>query len=235
MKIKDNNKAGNNKCGFTLVELLMTMVISTFITAALYSAYKVQQKHATAQEQVTDMQQSIRVGMNMVVSELRNAGFDPTGKAKAGITEIAGNAIIFTSDFNENGFTNKDCDNGENIGYELHADADGVAVLGRYSRNSLPTLNEDNTIDTSNTLVENIEQIEFLYLDEAGVSTATLKEIRSIQVSMLAKARYPDQSFTNTMTYQAASGAVWDPPDDNFRRRLLITTVRIRNAGLVSK
>lgn len=233
---KSINREQNHQCGFTLVELLMAMVISTFITAALYSAYKVQQKHSGIQEQVTDMQQSLRMGMNMVVRELRLAGYDPTAKSKAGFEEIESNAIIFTADFNEDGNTNVDCDDtGENLGYSIDA-SEGFPVLERFSGNSLPSINTaDNTISSSQPLAEYIEQLEFHYLDEAGSPTTTLKDITSIQVSMLARARYPDRTFTNSREYVPASGVAWAVTNDNYRRRLMITTVRIRNAGLAAK
>lgn len=231
------NKGRINETGFTLVELMMTMLISTFITAALYSAYKVQQKHATAQEQVTDMQQSIRVGMGMVVRELRNAGFDPTDNAKAGIKEISDSAVVFTTDYNGDGDTgDNDDDKGENIGFSIDTSG-GFPILERYSQRTLPTIAANNTISGSQPLAEYIEQIEFLYLDEDGTETPTFKKIRSVQVSMLARARYPDRTFINGTQYVPASGLAnaWGAYNDNYRRRLLITNVRVRNAGLVSK
>jgi type IV pilus assembly protein PilW len=88
-------------------------------------------------------------------------------------------------------------------------------------------------------VAENISQLEFQYLDENGNVTATLANIRSIQISLLAVAGRPDQNFTNTMTYYPASnptenplGTKWGPFNDNLRRRLLITTVQCRNLGL---
>ncbi|MGD9662582.1 MAG: hypothetical protein AB7U63_15045 [Porticoccaceae bacterium] len=50
-----------------------------------------------------------------------------------------------------------------------------------------------------------------------------------MQISLLARADRPDTQFTNTETYTTASGAVWGPYNDNFRRRFQIITVQCRN------
>ena len=81
-------------------------------------------------------------------------------------------------------------------------------------------------------IAENIQALEFRYLDANGAVTAAIGNIRSVQISILARAGQPDRNFNNTMTYTAASGANWGPYNDNFRRRLLITNVQLRNAEL---
>ena len=69
--------ADNISRGFTMVELLITMLISGVIMAAIYSAYTAQQRTYLAQQQVAGMQQNIRAGLDIMVRELRMAGYDP--------------------------------------------------------------------------------------------------------------------------------------------------------------
>ena len=65
--------------GFTLIEIMLTLMIGSVIMAAIYSAYLSQQKTYISQEQVVDMQQNIRAGLEMLTSELRMAGYNPGG------------------------------------------------------------------------------------------------------------------------------------------------------------
>jgi prepilin-type N-terminal cleavage/methylation domain-containing protein len=61
--------------GLTLIELLIALVMSAIIIAALYQTFIGQQKTYTVQEQVVDMQQNLRAGLNKMVREIRMAGF----------------------------------------------------------------------------------------------------------------------------------------------------------------
>ncbi len=61
--------------GLTLIELLIALVISALLIAGLYRTFIDQQKTFTVQEQVVDMQQNIRAGINRMMTEIRMAGF----------------------------------------------------------------------------------------------------------------------------------------------------------------
>jgi type IV pilus assembly protein PilW len=215
--------------GFTLVELMITVAISGFIIAAIYSAYLAQQRSYVTQEQVAQMQQNIRAAMDIMTRELRMTGFDPTGGAITGIETANPGLISFTQDTNSDGDSD---DSEENLSYSLYVAADGIQKLGRRDNN--------DAAPAFQAVAENFDVIEFNYLDATGAVTATLDDIHSVQISILARAGREDRDFTNTMTYTPASGNVaWDingatagtgnPPNDNFRRRLLITTIQCRN------
>jgi prepilin-type N-terminal cleavage/methylation domain-containing protein len=61
--------------GVTLIELLIALVMSSLLTAALYQVFIGQQKIYMVQEQVVDVQQNVRVAINRMMSEIRMAGF----------------------------------------------------------------------------------------------------------------------------------------------------------------
>lgn len=212
--------------GFTLVELLMTVAISGFIIAAIYSAYLAQQRSYVAQEQVAQMQQNIRAALDIITREIRMAGFDPTGGAITGIEAANPGLISFTQDTNSDGDSD---DSEENLTYSLYVAADGIQKLGRRDNN--------DAAPAFQAVAENFDAIEFNYLDATGAVTAIPDDIRSLQISILARAGREDRDFTNTMTYIPASGVPWDlngaaagnAPNDNLRRRLLITTIQYRN------
>jgi prepilin-type N-terminal cleavage/methylation domain-containing protein len=61
--------------GVTLIELLIALVISSILIAALYRTFIGQQKTYIVQDQVVDMQQNVRVAINKMMREIRMAGF----------------------------------------------------------------------------------------------------------------------------------------------------------------
>lgn len=242
IKLHASKKKGLNSRGFTLVELLITIVVSSFIVAAIYSAYQVNQRHHTAQTQVIEMQQNIRAAMYIMQHELRMAGYDPTGSANAGFVTATAGRLRFTKDTTDTAGTAEDGDGeldgpNENITFGFSDDADnngipdsGTAQLG---------ISYDGG-GTYSAIADNIDLVRFLYTleDASGAiiqtttpTTAQLDEIRSVTVSIIARAANSDSKFTNSMTYTLSSGS-WTAPGDNFRRRLLTANINSRNMGL---
>lgn len=230
--------------GFTLVELMVALAISGFIVSAIYMAYISQQRTYIAQDQVAEMQQNLRAAMTILSSEIRMAGYDGGKGIKhsscglggtsspPGILSVNPVKLDFSLDLNTDG----DCqDSGENLTYSLYT-ANGVQKLGRSDQGA-----------PNQAVASNIDKVEFLYLDANGQSTSTLAQVRSVKISMLARAGKPDRQYTNTKVYCPASNplnqttgqctnpapaTIWGPFNDNYRRRLLIMTVNCRNLGL---
>lgn len=234
-----------NNRGFTLVELMIAMVISSFLVTAVYAAHTTQQRTYHVQEQVAEMQQNLRAALYFITSEIRIAGYDPERSGNFGITSALAGRLQFTVDLDEDGTL----DGAETIGIGFtndsnsdHRDVVGDGIPDLVS-NGIP--NAVNIGKQTGSDVEykafagNIQALEFLYLDSAGAVTATNSNIRSIQITILARARRSDQKFTNTITYVTPSrtnsagttsaGQTWGPYNDNFRRRMLTTTIRCRN------
>jgi len=68
-------KTLRNQNGVTLIELLIALVISTFLIAAIYRTFIGQQKTFISQEQVVDVQQNIRIAIGNMMREIKMAGF----------------------------------------------------------------------------------------------------------------------------------------------------------------
>jgi prepilin-type N-terminal cleavage/methylation domain-containing protein len=71
--------------GITLIELLVALTISGIVVSAIYRTFIHQQKTSTVQEQVVDMQQSVRVGINRMMREIRMAGFGNVSMVLPGV------------------------------------------------------------------------------------------------------------------------------------------------------
>ena len=210
---------GNHQ-GFTLVELMITLVMAGIIVAAIYSAYIIQQKTYYTQGQVADMQQNNRAGLEVMTSEIQMATYDPSShKAGASITTANATTFAFTSDLDGNGDV---LGTDENVTYGITG-----TELMRTPLAGAPQ-----------AIAEGIAAIEFYYFLDDGVTQtltptpAQLSKIQTVQVTLLAVASQKDIKYTNSTTYYTGSGAPWGPFGDNFRRRLLTATVNLRNHGL---
>ena len=65
----------NSNCGFTLIELMITMAISLIILAGIYAAYQAQLRSHVTQQVVVDIQQNLRSSMHYLQRSVRMAGF----------------------------------------------------------------------------------------------------------------------------------------------------------------
>lgn len=226
------NRFHDNR-GFTLVELMIATALAAIVMASVYMAYSSQQKTALAQRQVAMVQQNIRAALFVMSKEIRMAGYDPSGNSSAGITAAgigsAGNPLTFTM-VAENDNVDNDGDGAtdetgelKTVGYQLYdAYADGDLDIGRTEGAAAIT-----------PLVENIDVLNLVYLDQNGNPTATLANIRSVQIAIVARAERPDRGYTNNSAYFNLQGAqILGPQGDSFRRRVLNTEIKCRNLGL---
>jgi type IV pilus assembly protein PilW len=244
--------------GFTLVELMITIFISSLLTVAFYGTYIMQRTSYAAQGQVAEMQQNIRAGIDTMMLDLRLAGYDPEGTAITGaniITAARPDAFSFAADMDEDGVlgtTGTPATESEYFAYDFYTAANGVSTLGRAT--SVDTPIAVNLVSGSHyeaaghqPVADFIEMLEFAYVLDDGsvVGDATASgdhaNIRAVRVSILARSKNADSKYTNTNTYHTALGTDWDssPGDgnddgfgDGFRRRFLITQIDLRNAGL---
>ncbi|BCL61002.1 hypothetical protein DGMP_16950 [Desulfomarina profundi] len=222
-------KKSSNISGFTLVELMIALLVSSIVAGAIYFVYTGQQNIYTRQEVVVDMQQNLRAGLYLVGQELRMAGYDPSGNAGAGIVTATSNTINFTQDITDNAGTATDGDGDI-------ADANENVTL---AFNAATLQLTRNTGGGAQPFVDNVDFIEFAYTLEDGTVTlapnpSTLDQIRTVQISMLVRTATPEVNYLNTLTYTTPFGTVINggPYNDNFRRRFLYTTVQCRNIGL---
>jgi len=70
-----NSRPVFNKKGVTLIELLVGLVISGIIIAGIYRMFIGQTRAYTVQEQVVEVQQNIRGAMELILRDVRMAGY----------------------------------------------------------------------------------------------------------------------------------------------------------------
>jgi type IV pilus assembly protein PilW len=210
---------------------MVAMAMSLIIIAAIYQHLHFQQQSYITQDQVTEVQENVRATMAFMTRDLQLAGFDPTRTANAGFVSSfpAPNdifAIDYTADTHIIAFTIDDDSNGmidandnEQISYRLNN-----TTLERFS--------------TTNTawepLTSSIDALNFVFLDDNGNLTTTPANFRAVELSILAKTERIDHRYLNTSAYVNQQGQNLCPAcdDDHYRRRLLTTTIQLRNIGL---
>jgi type IV pilus assembly protein PilW len=181
-----------HKKGFTLIEMLIALAIGSLLLASLYNFYLTQKKTHDIREQIAEMQQNARVGMALMVREIRLAGYNPTGAPGVGIMAAGANTIRITMDLNEDHDTN---DANEDLTYSLYDSGDdGDLDLGR------------KPMDGQNApVVENIESLHFVYTLFDGSTTSTPaapSQIRMVHVSVTARTARPDPGYATNGGYR---------------------------------
>ena len=149
-----------------MVELLVAMVISLVVMGAIYSTFQVQQQSYIHQERVAAVQQNLRAAMYYMTREIRMVGYDPTGSSNFGIVTAASDSINFTMDYLYGNSTLSDngvIDSGEDITYSLSG-TDLVRNAGSGDR----------------VIAENIDSLEFTYLDQDSNGTNETVHIKVV-------------------------------------------------------
>jgi len=218
-----------NMHGFTLVELMIVVLLTAIAVIAIYRGYTAFSHSADVQEQVIEMQQNLRAAMFMMGREIRMAGCNPTDEASAGILTADPNTIRFTMDLHgkdtddpPDGTTN---DDDEDVTYFLQDwNGDGVTDLMR------------NTPEKGDhPVAESIDALDFIYLNADGNETTDLSQIRTVQITIVARVGKGDPGYSDNITYynlQDPADPIYTAAGDNFRRRRLGTNIKCRNLGL---
>ena len=257
------------KSGLTLIELLIALVLSSILIAALYQIFIRQQKTYTVQDQVADMQQNIRGAIDQMTREIRMAGYggnildifsningftsiitpannsitillaDQVGVLKQNATKgmnqlKATNASIFNTDKKRylclNGLNNyliqsviTDTITLTTSLTEDHLINEPVYLvkaitynLGLSGGKTMLRRNE-NTGGGAQPLAENMESLQFTYVDANGNVTANPLDIRTVRVAVTSKTNMSDPEYKG---------------GDGYRRRTLSSHIKVRNMGL---
>ena len=119
----------------------------------------------------------------------------------------------------------------------------GVPILSRKTLTNKGMKNDEQ-------LVEGIENIRFLYgFDNSGDNTPdtylpaadvlapvwdneTLQRLVAVKIYVLVRSAQADNSYDNQTTYQLGDKQI-NPFNDNFRRKVLSTTVVLENPVLI--
>jgi type IV pilus assembly protein PilW len=196
--------------GFTLAELLVSMLLSSIIMGGVYSVYRMQSHTMKIQEKRLDAQDYARSVLDMMVREIRNAGYNPMGAVSGtalgtncaggavgapGVVTAGAQSFRFTYDFQQTaggGVPDGKC-NAADEDITFAWDTSGcTGVLGNITRNG-----------SLNPLTDcNVTSLDIRYFKQDGtelsrpVTGATnLSSIQRVQITLTVQSKNPDSQF----------------------------------------
>jgi len=217
--------------GFTLIEMMVALAISGFLMAVVAMAFTGQSRSYNTGQDIASLQQNLRSALQLMAKEIRMAGYDPTGKAGAGISTATSTNLQFTQDIGNGAGGASDGDTSdanEDIRYAINTNGD----LGR----------ETGGAGGLKSVIENIDQLAYEYYLDNGTWTQAPgdpKKIRAVKIMLLGHSARENAGMTDTSTFKPpiASGAVpdWTPvTPGRFHWRMMSLIVECRNLKIKS-
>jgi prepilin-type N-terminal cleavage/methylation domain-containing protein len=172
----------NNKTGFTVLELMISMAIMSIALTSIYGLYMSYVRVYTTEGVTSRVQQGVRAGMDMMVRDIRMAGLDPTGTDRFGMVEASAQSIRFTADRDMDG----EIDDPDLSGGFNESNLEQIAFTYDAGTNLLEMIlyKSDDTIESRDTMLENVSNLNFTYLNADDGVTADLNEIRTVIIAL---------------------------------------------------
>jgi prepilin-type N-terminal cleavage/methylation domain-containing protein len=225
-----------NHAGFTLIEIMIAVTISVIITSAIYQIFHSQQRSYLIQDRAAEMQQNLRAGLYMMAREIRSAGYDPELTGNFGVvTDFAPPDDIFATDINY--VTDKniiaftmDSDTGPGVVNKIREEQ----VVYRLASNQLQRYNVETA--AWEIVADNIDALDFVLVDQNGTVTTNPADVAAVEITLLVRTDEQDKKYSNAQIYRNKRGqdvcpsCSTDPNLKRYRRRVLSTTVGVRNS-----
>ncbi len=168
------------ECGFTPIELLITIAIGGIVMAAMVSTFVAQRKSYVLQEQINEMVYNARAAMELMIREIRMAGYNTEGPPPLFDDIVYDPDVIrIQADLNNSG----------------SIDGQDEQVSYFFDESNLLIIRNSDYGDQ--TLADNIQDFTFDYLDEDDNSTNDSDKIRKIKVTIIARTPKPDPGYPN--------------------------------------
>jgi prepilin-type N-terminal cleavage/methylation domain-containing protein len=196
--------------GVTLIELLVSLVICGIVIGAIYRLFIVQTRAYTVQDQVVEVQQTVRSAMEIMLRDLRMTGFDDDSTPTVMITTTIATPLG---------------DNSITVGYEYTGQRYSVAYWFDVPSRTLfrqLTINDLAQPPVPEPLLQNVDALAFTY----GIDTDQDGDVDN-WVTAAGAGAYKVIAVSVTLTARSASVN----PDVQMRvsPRTLTSAVSFRN------
>jgi len=192
-----SNRNRSSSSGFTLVELLIVLAIFGVLIGMIFSSLAESQNASAIARDESEMNQNLQDVFTLMTSEMRAIGFPPASYYEQsylqdpgsprnlvaqGLVEATSSVLKFQGDINGD----KTVDyvhyylSGSTAPYALHRFAGSLNPDG-----SLPG-------GSAQKLSEQIESLQFRYLDRSGNETSNLQDISTIELNVAMRTRNVD-------------------------------------------
>lgn len=206
----------NNFRGFTLVEMVLALAISTIVLAAIYSVFIIANKNFTTQNAAANVQQNLRSAIGLMARDIRLAGLDPSGSDNFGIAYASQSKIRFTMDSIDSGSGDFNGIVDEANFEEVTYDFQGNQVMQTlYETVTIPP-----AIPDAAALISNITDLNFDYFDANNTNLID---------SGLSPPRVPDDKLADIRTIEILVTHQEPAGRDKMVSRTLTRRVECRN------
>jgi len=149
-----NRPRGLSHAGFSMIELLIVIAILAILFTFMYKGFERLNRYYTAENVKASTQQNARIGVEMMVQDIRLAGLNPRGTAGARVVAATPTSFQFTADLNLNGV----------IDYTITPPFEDITYALNGTR-----LQQTSQLGTE-TLLEDVNTLAFTYLDDTGTA-----------------------------------------------------------------
>jgi len=188
-----------NETGFSLVELLVSILMTSIVMLAIYGVYRVQTHSVKLQERNLEAQEYARAALDMMVREIRNAGYFPTGASclspanTTGIVTADSQSFQFVYDANA---LNGCADPNENITYAFAGCVIGFGNITRKEgSNTAETLTDCNVLTGTSNFSFSYYPINSTTAYSTPVSSGNLANIQRVVISLTVQSKNTDTEF----------------------------------------
>jgi prepilin-type N-terminal cleavage/methylation domain-containing protein len=210
-----------SQSGFTIVELMVSILLTAIIMGAIYSVYRVQTHSAKVQESRLEAQEYARSVLDMMVREIRNAAYNPLSVTNGtncaggsagtpGVITATSSSLRFTYDFHVTaGGGNPDglCDGpNEDITYQFQAPGPQNCPTG-FGDITRTAKNDSGTTSTESLTNCNVTSLSLSYFRQDGSPPTGLTDIQRVLISITVKSLKPDAEFGGQLTVTMTSNA----------------------------
>lgn len=233
----------NNK-GLTIIELMVVIAISGIVMTAVYTAYLSQNQSYNTLQLTADLQENLRIGLELMQADLRLAGSDLSGEAGAGFFLAGPTSLGFTMDVT-GGEDDGDDNDYDHLVDEADEWYDGAFEDGDRDIENITWDIVDNVLRRNEIPVaENIQVLNLVYLDRngnvldddgLGNVTTSIDQIKSVQITLIggfAESNIFRFRTTDRNRYTNLQGDVildLSGAPDNIRKRMVSTEIFCRN------
>lgn len=168
-----------NKQGYTLVELLVALAMAGIFIVGTLTLVDMSIQSYGVQERVSDAQQSVRAALDLMVRDIRMAGYDPMAVSDGptdgiGILAAEETMLQFSSDLNAD-----QVDNGGTENLTYFYDAGNKRLRQKEGGKAYPQ-----------TFIENVNALKFSYYNADGDPPSGLDDIAMVVVTLTVEVVY---------------------------------------------
>ena len=159
--------------GFTLVEMVIALALSSIVILTIFSYANTCMRIFGKQERVANAQQGVRAALDLMVRDIRMAGYDPKAAFHGPspgieILEATENMLQFTADLNADQVDNQGL---ENLTYFFESNTGRLRL--KEGGDAYPQ-----------TFIDHVSELKFEYRDAKGGPVAELSDIATIIVTL---------------------------------------------------